>query len=1236
MPRPKDAKIWNEDLVAGLEARHEKSLREGKRDAHTWRVGRDKIQAVRGDIYQFRTGSIVNMPTGLTKRVQRCCEDIIRGVTNVYPDGHVPTNGGGGGGGFGGGGLTNGGGGGFGGGGFGGGGGFEAMNAVDVSSRYPHAASSAAGTPSNSNNPFTNDHYMKSMKIRGGAYAILMAFHYSQTEVLRKNQICQEAQQFCDEQMESNYHAGRMYGAWKAIDTLKSHHLVTEQGFATHTGGGFRDRPHEYTLTRDGKLFIAALLMNRPEAAAAARQAAGEGAGAGSGAFATGAARAAYGGNGGLPFHDPFARTLNHIPSYLLGGVRSTPISRSSNADGDRVELEQWIETAELGDQKEFKVGKERRKHLHRLCDTFQEQYPGLIFTHSSNGTARARILTIQVVAKPSMSGAASSCRKRPLSPETPGRSFTGCGQSTAAAAASPATKRPRDLTPAQNAALAAMRRQEQAKEEAELKRAIAESAKLAHTPPRPRRDPLDKEIQEIDIDDDDDEAAMLQRAIEESLQESSKKPPAVGSRKQRSQQSPASSKGNDDWQKKPAAKACDVLSSDSDSVDDELLKGGPIFSSSAKKREGSKVLSSDSDSDDDGLLKGGSNDNCSGRKAGPSVARKIDLSQSDDEDEEKKNSGDEDKGGTIEIQDSQEEPIDLLDSQPQVFDNSSDDDDDDVVIVENDSSAAAADSTPTDHHMSEYALTVMIDNRERSRNATPRMLRMELTRHLTSGPLRAVWPTASPPAQVEEVCLEYGDFGYTLAHTITGQSHRLGVSVERKRVNDLVQRSYDADHLAQLFRMQQLCSLSVLLIEYDTRMVSSVTAYKAQNREGSDPFDTTITCEEDVYRMFGRVVLSSDTIKFIQTKDEQASLRAIGALGLMAVSAPTEFTTGLTCKGSGTSRSDGAQALCDQLKQGGIPWRLAQRVSRVVGGTKQLEALYRSCSSETAKSKLLSHLVSNDNRDQADLRSSAAGWSDAIYRIVAHSTRKPPSSAKFTGEGALLMHKDMIEDHGRYLSILHEGCSPEEALDRVLSRPPDKTTSTARAVRSVSIHLTEDQAARYFPSGGDGAFYKLCIASSRESAGNLSAIIMRAECESLASKKLHIFELEGSELVDLIQKTWKEHVGSGFVELAKEITKRVDIRCRSRGATSRRESRIVLICGLQPALDNIAKKPGYRTEVRTVLDMVLSDIMIRYNITVIQALRKKVEDRVNVVRQLALACLHYGFLVESSRKSSC
>eukprot|EP00536_Pseudo-nitzschia_multiseries_P010340 jgi/Psemu1/307202/fgenesh1_kg.311_\ len=223
-------------------------------------------------------------------------------------------------------------------------------------------------------------------------------------------------------------------------------------------------------------------------------------------------------------------------------------------------------------------------------------------------------------------------------------------------------------------------------------------------------------------------------------------------------------------------------------------------------------------------------------------------------------------------------------------------DDDDDEIIIVDDTTTPLSNGTPVSK--SDHELTVLIDNRERNRNATPRTLRMELTRHLASGSLRDVWPSSLPPARVEEEGLEWGDIQYVYRqrhrHRIGTQTtensnsnteqpqrrRRFGVSVERKRVNDLVQRSADGDHLTQLFRMRQHCSLSVLLIETDTRTAAGITPYNAQNhRERFDPLDSTITCESDVFRLFGRLLLSCNSnsnynhIKFIQTRDEQASL---------------------------------------------------------------------------------------------------------------------------------------------------------------------------------------------------------------------------------------------------------------------------------------------------------------------------------------------------------------------------
>ena len=1221
MPKPKDAKVWNEDLVAALEARYEQSLREGKRNAHTWQKGAGQIAAVRKDIYCFSNGRIANLPNSLSKTVTRLCEDVIRGVKNVYPDGHVPSNGGAG--------SAAG---------YGYGvsavsvaspvrsrgnviGGVSCTNcgssdverhaeaevflctdcgnvieSVGAASYAQPAAGAASAASAQGSNPFSNDNYMRSIKIRGGAFAILMAFHHSQTDVLLKRQIIAEGQKFCDEQIESNYMAGRPHGAWSGIKTLKDHKFITEEGKAQYTDRGWRSAPHKFTLTRDGKMFIDALLTNRPEAEAARRQAAGIGTGARS-PFASPDMR--VGGSGGA-YASPPRYTLNHIPpgAQIIGPIGGDfPISGGmrthDNVERDRTELEDWLTTAQVGESKLFNVGKDRRLKLHRHCDSLMEERPGLVLTHSSVGEGRSRALTIQLVRMPT--DATGAAQKRSYSQSD---GFSGYAQASTSSESS-AAKRSRTYTPAQNAAMAAIKRQEQAeiaKEDEDMKKALAESARMAASATPKRRHTDNSGVQVIDGYDDEEEAVM-QRVMQESLRESERKLPAKNS--------------------------------DKDVVD-----------------------IADSDDEDDRKMPA----------SGDSARRKIDLSEINDDDDDDDN--------IIEINGSQDDPIDLLDSQPQVLggDSSDDDslppasglhsppltgkkssassakkalkkktvnddsDDDEIVVLENDNGDVHATSFSDEEALKahiasirDYVLSVMIDNRERNRNATPRAMRLELARHFVSGPLSAVWPNGWTLAQVEEEKLVYGDFGFSKIHKKTGERQILGISVERKRANDLVQRSYAGDHLTQLRRMLQSCSMAILMIEYDTRLTSSMTAYDAQEREGFDPLDSTITCEEDVYRMFGRALFTSDSIRFIQTKDEQASLRSIGALGLVVTSAPE-----IPEEKSISKRSISAQALQDLLKQGGIPWRMAQRVARAVGGIDDLTKLYDSCCDDDAKFNLLFHIVSLDGDDQlqGDLNSSPKRWSKAIYRILMDHTNAN-SGVKLNGEAALLLHKELIEDHGQYLNTLYQhGCTPDEALDRVLSSSACAMSKTSPA-RSVTIHLTKDQATQYFPSSGNAeAFYKLIIAPDESSKDG--PIRLRSVSGCHASKSLLVYEMEGSDLTDIVQNVWESFSDDrNFLGLVDRIAQRIDTQCRMPRRIDGAYQRVLLVCGLSPALDALARKSGYHLETRTVVDMVLANLMIRRNMAVIQAMRKNTEDRVKVVRQLALACLHHGLLTE-------
>jgi hypothetical protein len=92
MPRPKNAKVWNEDLANALQSRQLLAQRLGKRNEHLYRDGYNAIVAVRNDIYCFSNGRVVNLPQNLKKTVFNLCMDVIRGVQEIYPDGYYENN----------------------------------------------------------------------------------------------------------------------------------------------------------------------------------------------------------------------------------------------------------------------------------------------------------------------------------------------------------------------------------------------------------------------------------------------------------------------------------------------------------------------------------------------------------------------------------------------------------------------------------------------------------------------------------------------------------------------------------------------------------------------------------------------------------------------------------------------------------------------------------------------------------------------------------------------------------------------------------------------------------------------------------------------------------------------------------------------------------------------------------------------------------------------------------------
>lgn len=211
MPRPRNAKVWNEDLVRALQARADQQRIQGGRYHLLFNEAAQQIAQVRKDIYAFSNDRIVNLPDGLSKTASDTCRLIITGNKPIIPEGFIPT--------------------------------------------LPQDAIPG--------NPFQNYPYVKEIKLRGGAFAILMAFYCSQSSRMTKRQIIAAGQQFCDEAMEDNYLAGRPYGAFQGHVTLERHGLIrgNKPYYEFQARGTLRQVNNDawFDITRNGELFIEAL-----------------------------------------------------------------------------------------------------------------------------------------------------------------------------------------------------------------------------------------------------------------------------------------------------------------------------------------------------------------------------------------------------------------------------------------------------------------------------------------------------------------------------------------------------------------------------------------------------------------------------------------------------------------------------------------------------------------------------------------------------------------------------------------------------------------------------------------------------------------------------------------------------------------------------------------------------------------------------------------------------------------
>lgn len=503
---------------------------------------------------------------------------------------------------------------------------------------------------------------------------------------------------------------------------------------------------------------------------------------------------------------------------------------------------------------------------------------------------------------------------------------------------------------------------------------------------------------------------------------------------------------------------------------------------------------------------------------------------------------------------------------------------------------------------------TFCIDDRERIRNAAPRRLRTELSRLLETGCLKSVWPEALKDPTVNEVQLRFGDFSFLLG------SQRLDVVVERKQIRDLVQRSTQGDHWKQLAKMRDNFRHAVFLIEVDPREAARFTAHGSQNLEGWNAYNTVIDDEKSYYLFMCRALLSHRSVKFIQTREFQSSLRAVGALGLMAA------FLDIVLKEDPEHNARPVDQ-CAQLKKrliaGGLPDALADRVARECGSARHLDSLYQECFDQECKESLLLPLV-----ESIGIEHLAAGekssWSDAIFRTF-YSVHSDVSNAATSYR----KFQPIVTDHGELLSALHMDLDAEAALDAMLSKPKK---DACHFRRRVNITLCEDQAA-LLPLPKPESFFTLATSAVQPYGASVPTMVFKTSSGALCSPDLFVQIISGSFFVNEVKAAMRQ-IDSEHVKVARLAGSSIVKACTLPGRMSTTCRKILIIHGMSSALEAEAKKAGYQAELKALLDVVTADLMLEHDIVVLQALRQNADVEM-ILEQLALACFHYQMLTE-------
>jgi hypothetical protein len=412
------------------------------------------------------------------------------------------------------------------------------------------------------------------------------------------------------------------------------------------------------------------------------------------------------------------------------------------------------------------------------------------------------------------------------------------------------------------------------------------------------------------------------------------------------------------------------------------------------------------------------------------------------------------------------------------------------------------------------------------------------------------------------------------------------------------------------------------LLIEGNTSKTSRFSSYDdvGDDNDSWNPDHHTIDDEHAFYRFLGRAILSSPTLKILQTKDEQGSYRSVGAIGLISSLLEWKKTAPLKVP----SANAAINTLYHKLKSRGIPWQISRRLSEEIGSVEQLEKIY-GCCERSARPWALVPIIKNSCLSMIETEKSRTlleygtvdNWSAAIHSAW-YSKLNDPSQAIALFEE----NKFFANDRAHFLATLHLGKSTNRAIQE--SNIADEKSAAeypvSRRVRIESI----PKYSKIFPSDiATETFYESVSVEENPLGMCLPAIMMETIYGDFQSNKLVLCILEGSELLQRIECELRSKPMLDSIDVANLLAKQIHSECSSFLLRLPHDRRVLVVRGLPAALDAAAKQSGYRPECKILSDLILAELMLRHNIVVIHAFRVT-NDLEMIAREFAMACFYY------------